>query len=101
MQKIKLIGISILLAATSVFATACSPENDLTDDFGRQALCATGDVGIASLRAGNAGARAVASIIVNTSDNEQIVNLAQMVLNENITDDARNQLADWLYQQCH
>ena len=68
--------------------------------FAREAACATGSAGIELLRAGGAGARALAALVVDHVSNERAVDLAQRIIDGTADAEARDQLADWLTDFC-
>lgn len=101
MRTTKAATVVILAASTIVSLAGCGMVSDETTEQGKEALCASQEVNIASLKAGGEGARAVASIVRDvTEDGTEIHTVADQVANNSSDVAARERLAGLVDRYC-
>lgn len=90
--------------ATGVFValmmSGCGVLSSETEAKGKEALCASADASVESLRAGGAGAEAVASIIYDLAEDGKVKDAAKKVRDGNADKQAVNTLVSWVGEVC-
>lgn len=91
------------LAMGVLALTAGCGETEVSDETrerGAQAVCASSDASIASLRAGGEGARTLASVIADVTNDQQVENAAKAVANGDNADEHIDSLTAWVDDRC-
>lgn len=97
-RRIRSLGAAaVTMIALSLPACTVSDE---TEDYANQAVCASADTTVKSLEGTGAGARAAASLIRDNAEDERIREVAQQVIDGNMDEDLREELADWVTNSC-
>lgn len=92
-----LAAIGVLVALT---ISGCGTLSNETEAKSKEALCASADASIESLRAGGTGAEAVASIIYDIADEEQVKDAAKQVRDGDTSEQAVDTLVTWMGKVC-
>lgn len=92
------------LAATSallaVSMAGCGTFSDETEQKGKDAICASADASAKSLRAGGAGAKAVASAIYDVTEDGKVKKAAKSVRDGNADKETIDVLVKWIHKAC-
>lgn len=87
----------VVLALT---ASGCDVLSDETEQKGKDALCASADASMESLRSGGASAKAVASAIYDAADDERVKKAAKAVRDGEADEQAVETLVAWMDEVC-
>lgn len=74
--------------------------SDETQEQGMQAICASSEASISSLRAGGEGARAVASVVGDVATDQRVQNAADAVASGDGADEHIDTLSSWVNERC-
>lgn len=95
-------GASLIAAGAVVIlmTSGCGVLSSETETKGKEALCASADASTESLRAGGAGAEAVASIIYDLAEEGQVKDAAKKVRDGDADKQAVDTLVSWVGKAC-
>lgn len=91
-------------AVAGVIAVAslagCGVLSQETEAKGKEAVCASADASVKSLKAGGSGAKAVASLIYDLADEGTVKDAAAKVRDGDADEQAANTLVTWVGEVC-
>ena len=94
------VALAITGAVTAVALSGCGVFSDETEAKGKEALCASTDASVESLKAGGSGAKAVASIIYDLTDDAAVKDAATKVRDGDMDELAVETLTSWVSKVC-
>lgn len=103
-MKMKNVRHRMALILAGVIATmslaGCGMLSDETEGKSKEAVCASADASVESLKAGGSGAKAVASLIYDLADDEAVKDAAAKVRDGNMDQQAVDTLITWVGEVC-
>ena len=93
-----MLAVTGMLLAVSM--AGCGTFSDETEQKGKDAICASADASAKSLRAGGAGAKAVASAIYDVADDGKVKKAAKSVRDGNADEETIDVLVNWVHKAC-
>lgn len=97
-RRMTILG-SVAIAVAALVPTGCTVSEE-TKGYANEAVCVSADTTIKSLEGTGAGARAAASLIRDNTDDERIREVAQEVIDGNMDESLREELAAWVGNAC-
>lgn len=98
LRHIAIVALSLLTAGTCL--TGCGQVSAETKQKAQQALCVSAEASIQSLRAGGAGAKAVAGLVKDVAEDKQVQDAARAVSEGNADEQTVSLLTQWLTKVC-
>lgn len=87
------------LAVTALVMSGCTASEE-TQEYTTQAVCASTEATVQSLEGSGAGARAAASLILDNAEDQHIRDVAQKVIDGDMDQQLRDELAGWVRSTC-
>ena len=90
----------LIAAVAAVMLSGCGMISEETEERGMKALCVSADASVESLRAGGSGAKAVASLVHDLSEDDTVKEAAQAVRKGEGDEKAVETLTSWVGEAC-
>lgn len=94
------VALAVAGAVTAVALSGCGVFSDETEAKGKEAVCASADASVETLKAGGNGAKALASIIYDLTDDASVKDAARKVRDGDMDEQAVETLVSWVGKVC-